>query len=198
MRTIGVLLIFTALLFGETVSLNAVADTYTLPAGGCFGTSNTLLIANKSASGHPDERTMILWDLSAYQGRSVNSAALKINAFFQCGSGQGTNTKVYAGTQIWDESWSGTHVSCAVDPVAVYHFVGLGWHQIDITGLVSQWLSGGVDNCGLVLKVAGVYPYTKFHSRETGANGPILVLDLEEQNLDAMTWTGVKFSFNGE
>jgi len=198
MKITGVLLILTAFAFGEIIVLDPVADTYTLPAGGCFGTSNELLLANKSSSGHPDERTMILWDLSAYEGRCVNSATLKVNVFFQCPSGQGTYTQIYAVTESWDESWSGAHASCAASPAVSYHFTGTGWHEIDVTELVSQWLSCELDNCGLVLKVAGVYPYTKFRSRETGANGPLLEVDLEQQALEAVSWAGVKSSFQGE
>lgn len=198
MKIIEVLLILTVLAFGETVELDPVEDTYTIPAGGCFGSLNELDIANKSSAGHPDERTMILWDTSEYEDRVVISGTLKINAFFVCPSGEGTYTKIYAVTQSWDESWSGTHASHAADPVVSYHFLGTGWHEVDVTALVSQWLSGGQENFGLVIQVVGVYPYTKFRSRETGSNGPVLEIVLQQQALEAVSWAGVKSCFRDE
>jgi hypothetical protein len=193
-RTMMLLIVTLNFVFAETVSLDPVADTFTTPSGGCHGTEETLDIANKASAGHPDERTMLVFDLSDYAGRTLISATLNLNAYFQCPSGTGTNTQLFAAEQAWDETWSGTHVSHTSQIWQSYHFLGLGWHHLDVTDLVAEWLSGSFVNHGFVIQVDGVYPYTRFHSRET-SNSPYLTLEMEELALGADTWAGIKSCF---
>lgn len=177
--------------YGENIVLAPSSDSYTIPAGGCHGAESELLLANKSSSGHPDERTMIFWDLSEYSGRTVVSAVIRLNVFFQCGSGSGTDTEFFSAVQYWDESWSGAHVAIESLPSGEYFFLGNGWHEIDASALVQRWLSEEIPNYGVVFRVSGAYPYTKCRSREAN-NGPELVLQLEENHIEPHTWGGIK------
>jgi hypothetical protein len=174
-----------------TVQLPPAADTYTLPSGGCWGSETHLQVANKPASGHPDERAMLMWDLEDWSGATVTSAEMRLNIFFQCPSGQGTYVEVYAVTEEWDESWSGSHASRGTEVWATHHFEDLGWDTVDITDLVQAWVDGEMDNHGLVMVVDGVYPWTKFHSREASQGQPCLELEADLA-FDQTTWAGVK------
>ncbi|PIE52026.1 hypothetical protein CSA37_08685 [Candidatus Fermentibacteria bacterium] len=192
MKTSVIILMIAAIaVMAETVTVNPSADTYTIPAGGNFGSQNKIQCANKPAAGHPDERMMFLFDLSAYAGRTVESAVLNLEVFFQCGSGSGTNTQFFAATQSWDESWSGAHVSIESSPSGTYHFSGIKWHQIDVTDLVQRWVDGEIDNYGIVFKVLGTYPWTKCYSRET-THSPFLELTMSGNALSSNTWAGIK------
>ena len=191
MKNIALIFLFALLAFAETVTVQPMADTYTIPAGGCFGNENEILCANVSSAGHPDERMMLLWDFGEYSGRDVTSALLNLNVFFQCPSGSGTMTQFFALTEDWDESWSGSHVSTEATLSGSYHFLGLGWCQVEIGALVQRWLSGEISNFGIVFKVNGAYPYTKCYSRETG-DSPYLELTFSENALEANTWAGIK------
>lgn len=193
MKTIVILTLAAFAALAETVTLEPSADTYTFPSGGCYGDDIQLLMANKPAAGHPDERTMLQWDLAEYEGRIVLFAEIKLNVFFQCGSGSGTDTNLYAVTETWDETWSGAHASIEAAPSAEYFFLGNGWHEIEVTNLVQRWLSGDVDNNGVSFKVDGTYPYTNCHSRETQYS-PVLEITLEENALTPCTWAGIKRS----
>jgi hypothetical protein len=190
-KHIALLAVMTALASAETVTLEADMDTYTLPTGGCFGASGELWHANKPAVGHPDERVMVHFDLSGYTESDLESATLHMKVFFQCPSGQGTFSHVLAVTEPWDESWSGTHAACGTTVYQSYHFLGMGWHELDVTALVEDWLDGSLANQGLVLKVIGIYPWTKFRSRET-AFAPYLTIEIDEQALESTTWGGIK------
>ena len=181
----------TGLTAGGTVDLLPSDDTFTKPAGGCNGSLNHLDLANRPSSGHPDERVMILWDLSEYMGATVESATLYTNAFFQCPSGAGTFTKFYHATESWDESWSGAHVQHGTTSWLSHHYSTLGWTGVDVTDLVQEWLGGSIENHGIVLQVSGVYPWTKFHSREVSGNSPYLRLELPEA-LNQGTWGSIK------
>lgn len=191
MRILAVLIAVALSAHGEGYVLAPASDSYTIPAGGCYGTEIELLLANKSSSGHPDERSMIFWDLSEYAGRTVLSAVIRIDVFFQCGSGSGTDTEFFAATGYWDESWSGAHVPIETSPSGEYFFLGNGWHEIEASSLVQRWLSEEIPNYGVVFRVNGVYPYTKCRSRET-TSGPELVLELEDNHLEPYTWAGIK------
>lgn len=183
--------VFALSVVAETVTLLPSADTYTIPAGGCFGNQNQILCANKTSAGHPDERMLLLWDLSDYSGREVSSALLNLDVFYQCGSGSGTVTQFFAAVEEWDESWSGTHVSIESTPSGNYHFLGCGWSQIEIDDLVQRWLNGEITNFGIVFKVNGTYPFTKCYSRET-THSPFLELTMTENAFEASTWAGIK------
>jgi hypothetical protein len=193
MKALALLLALSAMAVADTYDIDAMMDTYTKPTGGCYGYGNELCLANYSASGHPDERVMIYFDLSGYMGDVLNSATLNVFAFFQCGSGQGTNTQIFAVTQVWDESWAGAHATHDPNVYQTYFFQNLGWHDIDVTSLVSDWLDGSVTNHGLVIKVLGVYPWTKLRSRETTLV-PYLTVDIQEQALQQTTWGSLKAS----
>jgi len=179
----------------ETVTVMPSADTYTVPSGGRFGFGNEILCANKSSAGHPDERMLLLFDLSEYAGEDVISAELNLDVFYQCGSGSGTVTQFFGATEEWDENWSGAHVSIESSSSGSYHFLGYGWSQVDISSLVQRWLAGEIPNYGLVFKVVGTYPFTKCYSRET-THSPFLELTLNENAFEANTWAGIKKTWN--
>ena len=56
MKFIPMILAAALAAYGESLVLAPSSDSYTIPAGGCYGTEIELLLANKSSSGHPDER----------------------------------------------------------------------------------------------------------------------------------------------
>jgi hypothetical protein len=158
----------------ETVTLTATADSYVSNATGLsgtnFGTGTTLVVDNS-----PVEHTYLKFDLSAYAGRTVQSATLQLNS---AGSGS-------AGTQnvklVADDSWTesgitysnrpalGTSIGSLVGPTATNTSRSLQLAADVLTGELGQLLSLGMDTIsgdGLDL-----------HSREAGSLvAPKLVL----------------------
>ncbi len=191
MRILLSVLLITVVAMAETVTLEPINDTYTQDVPGCHGNKTNLILVNKPSCGQPDTRVSIMWDLSEYVGVDITSAVMKLDAYFQCGSGTGTSCNIYAITEEWDESWSGSHHAHETAGSGTYFFQGLGWHDIDVTDLVQRWVNGEIDNNGLVLRVVTIYPATKFYSSET-VNSPELVLTYEGHALSANTWAGIK------
>lgn len=190
--TIVLLMMIAGAVVCETFEVQPVADTYTIPGGGNFGSRNYMTIANRPAGGRPDRRAMLLWDLSEYMGGTVTTATLYINIFHQCG-GAGIFTEFYNATQSWDESWSGAHVQHGTTPWQSHHYSGLGWTGVDVTDLVQAWLDGAIANHGVVLRVAGVYPCTRFYSRETAPHGHSPYLKLKfPLVLEHSSWGSIK------
>jgi len=136
------------------------------------------------------QRIMIMFDLSSYMGGSIDSAFLNIDRFFGCPHGDPTHTKIYGITKSWDESWpENVHISHGTTEWASYTFSSNGWHEIDITPLVNEWLNGTITNYGLVIQALSGNKWSKFYSREASSSvRPYLELfgysGVEEENDD--------------
>ncbi len=159
-----------------TTQLNPIADTYTTPEGGCYGSETELLLANYDPAGHY-ERSMLKFDLTPHTGQQIDSAILHLYRFFGCPAGGVTQTDFFHATEDWDESWSGSHVSHGTTVWANEGFNDNGWWEIDITTLVQAWVSGDFSNYGLVMHAQSGSKWSKFYSREyTESYRPYLVL----------------------
>jgi hypothetical protein len=76
-------------------------------------------------------------------------------------------------------------------------FSGTGWYQMDITDLVQAWLSGSVENYGLVFEcIDENQAEHRFYSVNVSApeEHPYLTLQFP-QDLDVSTFAGIKNSF---
>jgi len=114
---------------------------------------------------------MITFDLSPYTGQTVDSAFLNIDRFFGCPSGDPTFTKIYAITELWNESWpENIHISHSSTEWASYTFSSDGWHRINITSLANAWLDETITNYGLVIRALQGNKFSKFYSREASSN----------------------------
>ena len=116
------------------------------------------------------QRIMLMFDLTPYIGQTVDSAFLNIDRFFGCPSGDPTFTKIYAITELWNESWAeNVHISHSSTEWASYTFSSDGWHGIDITSLANAWLDETITNYGLVIQALQGNKFSKFYSREASS-----------------------------
>ncbi|RLC42151.1 MAG: hypothetical protein DRH44_06655 [Candidatus Coatesbacteria bacterium] len=163
------------LVMAGTIDLSPIADTYTVPEGGCYGHTTELWVATYSPADH-FERTMIKFDLSSFMGQSIDSAVLHLYRFFGCPMGGVTNTDFYHATQDWDEDWDGGHINHGDIIWANTKYDDNGWWETDITELVQAWLNSEYTNNGLVMHAKSGSKLSKFNSREASSNKPYLTL----------------------
>lgn len=162
-------------------------DMYTDPDHTGSHPVTELWVANYAPmSNH--QRIMIMFDLEPYMGGAIDSAFLNLDRFFGCPHGDPTHTKIYEITEPWDESWpENVHISHGGTEWASYTFSYNGWHEIDITSLVNEWLDGTITNYGLVIQALAGNKWSKFYSREASSSvRPYLELfgysGVEEEN----------------
>jgi hypothetical protein len=172
-----------------------VADMTTTPDGAATSTAY-IEVCFRPAHGHPDTRGSIIFDLEDYSGWVAESALLNINVFYQSGCGLPTSFNTYAATEIWDESWTGNHLTHGTENWGTFTLDEIKWYQLDVTDLVNAWLSGSLENNGLVFEsINSNQAEHRFYSvnASTEAVRPYLTLtfpDVFAQN----TWAGIKTS----
>ncbi|MBN1295760.1 DNRLRE domain-containing protein [bacterium] len=181
--------LFVSTAHGDVIDLLPQLDTYTIPAGGQFGSLDSFWAGKRPSCDH-DENAMIQFDLTPYSGMQVESATLHINRFFGC-SVNVTNADFYHAEEIWDESHSGGHVQHGSQVWANEIFNANGWWAIDLTSLVDNWLTGTLPNFGLVIEPRTGSGTSKFHSREAADEKlrPFLQLVLTGQATPTQTPT---------
>ena len=78
----------------------------------------------------------------------------------------------------WEEmtvTWNNFAGAYETDVVTTFTPLNVGWHEIDLTGLVESWLDGSYDNYGFLMdQVEETYPRTIFHSRDSDRYNPYL------------------------
>lgn len=143
-------------------------DMYTDPDHGDPHPGEQLWVANYSPMGHY-QRIMMKFDFDDLMGREIDSAILNINRFFGCPSGGITSVDFYYITLDWNEStWpDNVHIQHNNNPWAHHNFSVNGWHQVDITDMVQQWLNGYMENYGFVMQAQSGSKFSKFYSRES-------------------------------
>ncbi|MCD4702652.1 MAG: DNRLRE domain-containing protein [Candidatus Aegiribacteria sp.] len=154
MRTVLPLLTACVILCAGTafaVDIYPSADMTTTPTGAATTTAY-IEICYRPAHGHPDTRGSMLFDLSPYTGWTLESAILNIDVFYRSGCGLPTSFHTYAATEEWDETWSGVHLDHGTTNWGTFTVNELAWYQLDISDLVSAWLSQSVENYGLVFE----------------------------------------------
>jgi len=127
-----------------------------------------LWTADFSGANH-HERAMIKWDLSAYEGQSIDSAFLNIYRYMRCPNDYYTYCDLYVITEDWDEdTWDEyTHISHESSFFNSYNFgPALGWFRVEISDVVDQWLAGSLENYGIVLQARSGQKWSKFYSKE--------------------------------
>ncbi|MET3176823.1 UNVERIFIED_ORG: hypothetical protein ABIB52_004701 [Arthrobacter sp. UYCu721] len=158
----------------ETVTLTATADSYVSSGatGANYGTSTTLVVDNS-----PVEVTYLKFDLSAYAGRTLESATLQLHSAANASTGK-QNVKLVA-DDLWNESvitynnrpLLGTSIIGTLGPTTTNTTYSVPLTVSSLTGELGQQLSLGLDSSssdGLVL-----------NSREAGSTlAPKLVLAL--------------------
>ncbi len=154
----------------QTIMIEPSDDMYSDPDHSGAHPTDELWTANFDPAGN-HQRIMIKFDLDDYIGQEIDSAKLNLNRFFGCPSGEPTNTNIYNITVDWDESsWpENTHIPHGTTVWANYVFDADGWHQIDITPLVQEWLDGTTPNYGLVIEAIPGNKFSKFYSKEAAS-----------------------------
>ena len=140
-------------------------DTYTVAGGGQLNGALAEFWAGKRPSCGHDENAMMYFDLDGYMGLTVESAVLHLNRFFGCATNV-SNTDFFQAAEIWDESYGGSHIEHGSQVWANIIFNSNGWWEVDITELVQVWLSGTVENFGLVMECRTGSGTSKFHSKD--------------------------------
>ncbi|MDT0193836.1 DNRLRE domain-containing protein [Arthrobacter sp. AB6] len=160
----------------ETVTLTAIADSYVTNGTGLldtnFGTSTILGVDNS-----PAEVTYLKFDLSAYAGRTLESATLQLRS---AGNGStGSQNVKLVGNDSWSETGItysnkpplGTTIGTLVGPTTTNTNYSVSLNAAAVNGELGQQLSLGMDtssNDGLDL-----------NSRDAGSTAaPKLVLTL--------------------
>jgi len=155
----------------QTITIEPSDDMYTDPDHSDAHPVDELWVANYDPSGH-HERIMMMFELNDYMGQEIDSAMLNLNRFFGCPSGDPTHTNFYNITAPWGESsWpENTHISHSTTVWANYVFNANGWHRIDITTLVQEWLDGTTPNYGFVIEAIPGNKFSKFYSKEAASS----------------------------
>lgn len=152
--------------YADTLTIEPLYDMYTDPDHSGSHPATELWVADYAPMNN-HQRIMIMFDLNAYMGQTVDSSFLNLDRFFGCPQGSPTHTKIYEITESWDESWpANVHISHGSTEWASYTFSYNGWHRIDITSLVNAWLNETVTNYGLVIQALPGNKWSKFYSRE--------------------------------
>ena len=72
-------------------------------------------------------------------------------------------------------TWNNFGAAYAPDVYASFIADAVGWHEIDITNLVAEWMNGTYENYGLLLNHTDhAHPFTVLNSRENPMNQPYL------------------------
>jgi len=161
------------LLLAETVTLYPSDDMYTdVENTGANPVTTQLWTANFTSTNH-FERIMMQFDLSEYEGRTIESASLHLTRLYSCPSGGTTGTKFYAIDTAWNENtWNiRQHISYHQDKMMPYVFSGTGGNaivhfQVDIKDFVQEWMSGEIENHGFVIIANSNQKFSKFYSKE--------------------------------
>jgi hypothetical protein len=168
-----IMLILGMLVYADTVILDPTDDMYTdNNHPGVTPTITELWTANYPSTSHY-ERIMMQFNLQPFEGKTVESAILHLTRFFSCPSSGTTAATMYAINQAWSEStWDYTqHNTYHEDTARNYVFIGSGGNaivdfEVDISGFVNQWLSGSIENHGLVIIANANQKFSKFYSKE--------------------------------
>jgi hypothetical protein len=139
----------------------------------------SLWVADYSAPcGDNHQRIMLKWDLSAYDGQTVDSAFVHMYRYFRCPNSYYTNCDFYTITEDWtEETWNDyLNISHAASPFTGFNFgPALEWYRIDVSSVVNQWLDGSIENYGIVIRSRPGQKFSKFYSKE-GLYPPYLEL----------------------
>ncbi|MBN2226887.1 MAG: DNRLRE domain-containing protein [candidate division Zixibacteria bacterium] len=78
----------------------------------------------------------------------------------------------------WEEmtvTWNNFGGAYESEVVTTFTPTEVGWHEIDLTGLVGSWMDGTYENYGFLMdQVEETYPRTIYHSRESDRYNPYL------------------------
>ncbi len=177
------------------VDVYPTADMTTTPDGAATATAY-VEVCYRPAHGHPDTRGSILFDLDDYSGWTAQSAILNVDVFYQSGCGLPTSFHTYAATETWDESWTSGHLAHSTENWGTFTFSGINWYQLDVTDLVNAWLSGSMENFGLVFEsIDSNQAEHRFYSLNASSESvrPYLTLTFPE-SFSSSTWAGIKSS----
>lgn len=177
------------------VDVYPAADMTTTPEGAATETAY-IEVCFRPAHGHPDTRGSMLFNLDDYSGWTAESALLNLDVFYQSGCGLPTSFHTYAATETWDESWTSGHLTHSQANWGTFTLDEIKWYQLDITDLVNSWLSGSVENYGLVFEsIDSNQAEHRFYSVNASSENvrPYLTLTFPEA-FSPNTWAGIKSS----
>ncbi|MCK4671324.1 MAG: DNRLRE domain-containing protein [Candidatus Aegiribacteria sp.] len=139
---------------------------------------------------------MMQFDLEEYTGYTIDSAVLRFMIY--AAGCVGTTFDIFHITQEWDETWSGSHASHGNDVwYDNYNIGSTGWHELDITDLIQTWLSGSLENHGLVMAcINNNQADSRMYSRDVSSESlrPYILLTVPLA-FDQSTWGSIKNTF---
>ncbi|MCD4819490.1 MAG: DNRLRE domain-containing protein [Candidatus Cloacimonetes bacterium] len=159
---------FAVSIHADTVFITPSDDMYTDVEHSTLPPENgELWVAEFQPAGH-FERIMIKFDIEQLTGQTIESASLNLNRFLGCPQGGTTTTDFYAITEDWNEETWNPHSHAQYDNYvwATYGFNVNGWHSIDLTQLVQNWIDNGLENYGLLIRAQTGSKFSKFYSKE--------------------------------
>ncbi len=190
----GIVLAFLWAGTSTAVDIPVTSDMTTTTTSPAATTSGYIEICFRPAHQHPDTRGSLQFDLADYAGWTAESAIINIDVFYMSGCGLPTTFHTYAATEEWDESWTGNHLTHGTTDWGTFTINELQWYQFDVTDLVNSWLSGSLENNGLVFEsVNNNQAEHRFYSNNASVPSvrPFLTLTFP-QALQNTTWAGIK------
>lgn len=161
-----------------------------------YGTNSNLQVGEYNASVSVS-RSLILFDLSAYVGKVLTSAKLRLyntgvdatnnartmyaNRMVRAWTELGATWNKYDGTNNWATAGGMTNAAdvelANIGTVSVTNPPTAGWHEITLTtSAIQAWIDGTYDNNGFGISMGTeTDDMQEFHSREN-ANPPELVI----------------------
>jgi hypothetical protein len=197
---IAVVLVLTLSLSAEILELPSLQDAYicccmpdaTNPNGG----ANYLY---HGQYGSCFDRTLIQWDLSTVPpGATIVSATMELycEAFYGTPTGQPV---YYMINESWDELTVTYNTQPEYDiasPVLDEWPAAETWHQVDVTGFVTNWVGGVHDNHGIYCFCQGTegtcVPGFWSGDYQDVTLRPRLIIEYYPETLDQCTWGCIK------
>jgi hypothetical protein len=155
-------------LVAERVSLTLTDDTYTDLTGWTNYTENYLYSGDWLEGGHHELRSMLKFDLVELEDADIVSAVLHIRRVSSCGQAYSSYVDAYGITEAWEEESWNWKAAIAHDDIVwgSASMVGYVWVDIDITDLVSDWVTGVKENHGVVLIAPFGEHWSKYVSKD--------------------------------
>lgn len=184
---------------------SAVADTIDLPAvndagmwesdpGYCYGSEGCIWVG--FYSGYSGD-SLIEFDLSPYIGATVNTATLKLYAYYNYGAIPDDNW-----LYLVDDSWDEGTVTWGNNPgynsdIALNFGASItgAWSELDVAAFVQAWLDETYDNYGFYITQTGTADgSTHFYGKDKPGTtyDPILSIDYDPNSVKSTSLGEIK------
>ncbi|MBN2585813.1 MAG: DNRLRE domain-containing protein [Candidatus Fermentibacteraceae bacterium] len=179
----------------DSVVLVPVADATVWQGnpGSNYGSTNELTVGFVTGWCN----TLIEFDLASLTGATINSAAIYFYVWELNGAVPVDELYVGRNDSDWQENivtWDTRPYFSGISPIP--QLSDLGWWEIDVTGLVQEFVNGTCPNYGFqVFKGDYENATIRTRSREYGSFSPYLMVYYEPQALENATFGAIKAMF---